>query len=83
MMIIVLIQGKHAKIGVVKTVYAPEEYVIVILDILVKIALKHFVRQVNIINLLVIHAEILVQLKPIKINIQRHVYHVQVSVLTA
>lgn len=82
-MIIVLIQEKLAKIGVVKTVYVPEEYAIVILDIRVKIVLKRFVHQVNIINLLVIHAEILVQLKPIRINIQRHVYHVRVSVLTA
>lgn len=81
--IIALIQGRHAKIGVVKTVYVPEVYVIVILDTRVKIVLKHFVHQVNIINLRVTHAEILVQLKLIRINIQKLVYHVQINVRTA
>lgn len=83
LMIIVLIQEKHVKIGVVKTAYVPEVYAIAILDIQVKIVLRHFVHQVNIINLLVIHAEILAQLKLIRINIQRLVCHVQFNVRTA
>lgn len=81
-MTIASIQGKHAKIGVVKTEYVLEVFVIVILAIQVKIVLKLFVQPVNIIIQRITHAVQHVLQKPIKINTQKHVCPALVSVQT-
>jgi hypothetical protein len=65
---------KYVKIGVIKMVFVPTGYAIVIQDFQEKIAQKQFVRLINFIYLLLVYAVLLVFQELIKIYIQDLVF---------